>query len=168
MPTQPFSAHMMGIASGNQGILQTAYLMRELVDKYKTNPEIRATALELVQHLPQKDERNEIDALFRFVRDDIRYVKDIYDVETLHTPDWMLEIRQGDCDDKSLLLASLLESIGYRTEFKIAGYQGDDFQHVYVWVEGIGISCHLDPTEPERMGWEAPNATNWLYISSDR
>lgn len=152
------------LADGKRGILQTVKVMRDLVEQYKQDPQIRSTALSLVAMCPEKDPLAEIGAVFRFVRDSIRYTMDIYDVETLHTPDVVLEIGQGDCDDKSVLLASLLESIGYETAFKVTGYNGPDFEHVYVFVRGYGVAAHLDATEPEDMGWEAPGATVSMYV----
>ena len=161
---RPQWSRIINIADGERGILQTVSMMREIVGQYKTDAEVRGQALALVAHLPQKDEYGEIEAVFNFVRDHIRYVKDVYDVETIHTPDKMLEIQQGDCDDKCVLLASLLESIGYQTMFKVTGYDGPDFQHVYVFASGLTCAMHLDPTEPESAGWEAPNPTNFLYV----
>ena len=154
------------IAEGEAGILQTAQVMRNLVNEYKANPQIRELALSLVRHLPEKDALAEIDALFKYVRDCIRYVGDIYDVETLHTPVELLRVQQGDCDDKSTLLASMLESIGYETAFKLTGYNGREYEHVYVFVRSsiAGVALHLDPTMPEEMGWEAPNATIFKYV----
>ncbi len=154
---------MFTLAGGKAGILQTVSLMRQIVDRFKTDPQIRNLALGLVSFLPPKDELGEITALFKFVRDEIRYVKDVYEVETVHTPDQIIKIAQGDCDDKSVLLASLLESIGYKTYFKVTGYHGSEYEHVYVYVSGSNVALHLDATEPEAPGWEAPNATTWMY-----
>lgn len=152
------------LSEGPRGTLETASFMRELVNQYKVDPEIRGTAMSLVQALPDKDERSEVDAIFNFVRDGIRYLKDVWDVETLHSPPELLACGQGDCDDKSVLLAALLESIGYETLFKITGYDGPEFQHVYVIVRLNGVSIPLDPTEPEPAGWEAPGATAVMYV----
>lgn len=162
----PRSRHigMYAIADGKRGILQTVRLMRDLVAQYKTDPEIRSVALSLVAMVPEKDPMAEIGAVFRFVRDGIRYTMDVWDVETVHTPDMVLEYGQGDCDDKSVLLAALLESIGYETAFKVTGYDGPDFSHVYVFVRGYGVEMHLDATEPEPAGWEAPGATVAMYV----
>lgn len=158
------SASSYTIAEGRAGILQTAFMMRSMVHDYKKHPDIRMLALNLVGFLDQKDHEGEINTIFKFVRDEIRYVQDIYEVETLQTPDKTLEIGQGDCDDKSTLLASLLESVGFRTLFKLAGYHGSDFEHVYVYVEGAGIAIHLDATEPDNAGYEPPGATVSLYV----
>jgi len=162
---EPERIQFYTLAGGEAGIVQTAKMMRELVSAYKVNPEIRGLALSLVSNLPGKDEIAEIDTLFKFVRDRIRYVKDVYNVETLATPVKTLEIGQGDCDDKSTLLAALLESIGYQTMFKLASYSGDMFEHVYVFVCGLGIAIHLDPTEPEPAGYEPPGIRRFLYVS---
>lgn len=152
------------LKSGSAGVMQTARLMRELVGIYKMDPIIRNLALGLVQFHNEKDDIAEISAIFHFVRDQIRYVRDIYGVETLAIPTKTLELGQGDCDDKAVLLASLLEAIGYHTQFKLAGYHGKEFEHVYVYAAGNEIELHLDPTEPEDMGWEAPNPTISLYV----
>lgn len=159
------SACSYNIADGREGILQTVFIMRAMVTEFRINPQIRALALSLVEFLPQKDYLDEVDKLFHFVRDEIRYVQDIYEIETLSTPDKTIELGQGDCDDKSVLLATLLETLGFKTAFKITGYHGSAFEHVYVYVTVPNVgSLHLDATEPESMGYEPPNPTVALYV----
>lgn len=149
---------------GNPGIFQTADLMRQLVKKYKSHLEIRSLAANLVSFLPGKDELGEIEAIFCFVRDHIRYLKDISGVETLSTPDKTLELRQGDCDDQAVLLAALLESIGYQTGFKLTSYSSGQLEHVYVFVLLNGAMIFADPTEPYDLGVEAPGAIHEWYV----
>lgn len=93
---------------------------------------VRDLALQLVSGLRAKDYAGEVAALQRFVRDSIRYVRDIRGVETVQTPERTLALKQGDCDDKSTLLASLLESIGHRTRFEAIGFQPGQWSHVLV------------------------------------
>ncbi len=152
------------IPDGKQGIFDTVNLMIDIVDKYKTDSTVRNLALSLVQFLPSKDELGEVQTIFAWVQDNIRYVKDVNGVETVSTPDRTLEVMQGDCDDQSLLLACLLESIGHPTSFKIAGYSGDDFEHVYCVVFIKGDAIHMDSTEDEPLGWEPPNPTISAYL----
>jgi predicted transglutaminase-like cysteine proteinase len=158
------TSSVVALADGRAGILQTAGAMRELVNDYKKTLTIRNLALHLVQNLPAKDQLSEVEALFTFVQSSIRYVKDIYGVETLSSPDRTLESGQGDCDDQAVLLASLLEAIGYQTCFKLAGYSSTDFQHVYTCVFVNGDLINLDTTEPQPMGWEPPGALSSAYI----
>lgn len=134
--------------------------MSRLVKEGKKHPAIRDRAVSLTNSLPQKNWSGEIAALHRFVRDRIRYVKDVNGVETVHTADAVLRIGSGDCDDKSLLLASLLESIGHPTRFVAVGFRPDSFAHVFVQTRigrKPGKWVSLETTEPVGIGWEPPD-----------
>lgn len=106
--------------------------MSNIKKKYKATRVIRELALSLTGHLRQKDYWGEVAALHNWVKEEIRYIKDIHDVETIQTPIQTLRLRQGDCDDKSSLVASLLESIGHRTRFVAVGFTPDSLSHVFV------------------------------------
>lgn len=150
---------LMGIPSGKAGILETLKIMTRLVRQGKKSLVVRQTALHLIAGLDQKDWVGEVRALHAFVRDGIRYVHDITDVETVHTPEAVLELGQGDCDDKCVLLASLLESIGHPTRYVAVGFETpDSFEHVYVETR-IGDSwIGAETTEPVELGWKPPGA----------
>lgn len=121
------------LPEGEQGTAVTLRLMRSLVHRYKKAGEVRETALTLVAPVRQKDWVGEVNAIFEWVRDHIRYVRDIHGIETLQTPPVTMDVGTGDCDDKSTLLASLLESIGHPTRFVAAGYREPrNYSHVYV------------------------------------
>lgn len=131
--------------------------MANLVKRGKTNPAIRSKAVALVQNLRQKDRLGEIDAVFRFVRDGIRYVRDINNVETLHWPEQIMAQECGDCDDKVVLVNSLLQSIGHRTRFVAVGFRPGEFSHVFSDAEiAPNKWISLDATEPYPMGWRPP------------
>ena len=137
--------------------------MRDYVEKYKIAPEIRELSLSLVKHLPQKNFRAEVDALFKFVQNKIRYVKDIHDVETVQTPLKTLEYGQGDCDDKSTLLAAMLQSLGHPTRFHAMGFRPDNVSHVLLEVKRGNQWVALDATEPVSMGWLPPGIKTSIY-----
>jgi transglutaminase-like putative cysteine protease len=121
------------LPSGEAGTYATVRLMRRFVQQFKTSTQVRQEALALIQDLPQKDWYGEVEALFSWVRDHIRYVRDINGVETLQTPLVTMELGTGDCDDKASLLASLLESIGHPTRFVAVGFQHPrEYSHVYL------------------------------------
>lgn len=131
--------------------------MTGLVREFKKNPAIRYKALELTSNLKQKDYAGEIAALFEFVRDDIRYVRDIRNVETIQWPTQTMEQASGDCDDKVTLLASLLETIGHPTRFRVVGFtSADEYQHVYLETKLGPRWVSLETTENVPMGWEPP------------
>ena len=157
------------IPSGPAGTRQTLNIMRSLTRAGKKTPAVRQTAVVLTQGLPQKDYYSEILALYNFVRDRIRYVRDIRDVETLHTPELILQNKQGDCDDKSVLLASLLESLGHRTQFVAVGFQPNRYSHVLVEVFNTktGQWLPLETTEPVEPGWQPKNIRARMVVSND-
>ncbi len=133
--------------------------MRRLVNEHKTDPVVLQRAVSAVYTVPQKDELAEVDAIFRFVRDSIRYVRDIVGVETLCSPDKTLERRVGDCDDQATLLATMLEAVGYPTRFVVAAYRHPrELEHVYLQVFAAGEWIDADPTEPEPLGYAPPDA----------
>lgn len=149
---------LMGIPSGREGVAATLRLMSRLVEQGKKTPAVRSTALQLTRYLPQKDYRAEISALHAFVRDRIRYTRDIRNVETLHTAEQVLLQGQGDCDDKSILLASMLESIGHPTRFIAVAFKPGRFSHVLTEVRpgNSGPWIALETTEPVGVGWRPP------------
>lgn len=124
--------------------------------------EVRNKAVEIVtlSGLLQKDFESEARALLAFVRDQVRYVGDIDGVETLHDPVTILKMRAGDCDDKAILLASLLLAIGgdgiHRPRFVAVSLQPDRFSHVWVQDFVYGKWVDLEPTEPLDYGSRIP------------
>lgn len=164
-PNIQLSAMPRSYSNGLQGIFETVAVMRHLVNEYKTNPDVRQAATGIIFLTPEKDEYSEACTLFNYVRDHVRYLRDIANVETIVTPDKTLLLQVGDCDDQSTLLAALLESVGYETRFVVAGYNGDNVEHVYLqtYVNGDWVNC--DPTEPHYFGWAPPEPTI-IYVES--
>lgn len=153
------SGSVNAIPDGSPGIMATLSVMRQLVRRYRSDPQLRAVALNLLALTPEKNALAEVTTLFEFVRDRIRYTGDVLDTETLATPDKTLALRAGDCDDKSVLLATLLESVGYVTRFVVAGYNFPGvFEHVYVSAMlSDGSFIALDPSESAGAGFEPPD-----------
>lgn len=160
-----FESRLAAAPGGNAGTFHTVGLMRQLVRECRIDPAVMNMAIGIIHNVPAKDEYAEIEALFDFVLNHVRYVRDVAGLETLCDPRMTLQRLVGDCDDKSALLAALLESVGYPTRFVMAAYDGGDFSHVYlqVYVPFRDDWMDLDPTEHRRMGWAAPGATRfWI------
>lgn len=155
---------LMMIPSGKEGIIATLKIMRQCVRDGKKTLAIRVKAMELLQGIPPKHWGAEISALFYFVRDDVRFTRDIRGVETIQTPDKTLEFGQGDCDDKSTLLASLLESVGHPTRFVAVGFQPGEYEHVYVETRFGEGWLPLETTDPVEPGWYPPGVVSKLVI----
>lgn len=150
-PPQLPPGRKLQLASGAKGTAQTLALMAALVRHGKQQPEVRAQAQALVADLLQKDYRAEAERIHNFVRDEVRYTKDVRGIETLHTAPQLLRQRQGDCDDKTVLAASLLEAIGHKTRLVAVG-AGGVYRHVYPEVLIRGEWIAVETTEPWPLG----------------
>lgn len=134
--------------------------MAELIRQGRVALPVREMMKTLIRHFPQKDYMGEIKAAHAFVRDRVRYTRDIRTVETLHTAERLLSDRQGDCDDKSILVASLLESIGHQTQLIAIGPRKGAFSHVFAQVRNprqpdprqLDAWISLECTEPWPVG----------------
>jgi len=149
----PTTAQLALIPEGRAGVVETLRVMSRLVRDGKKNLAVRQRAMYLTRSCQQKDYACEVRSLHAFVRDEIRYVNDVRDVETVASPEKTLEFNAGDCDDKATLLAAMLESIGHPTRFIAIGFEPQVFEHVYVETK-IGASwIALETTEPVEAGW---------------
>lgn len=130
--------------------------MAKIVRREKRNIAIRQRALDLTRYVRQKNWLGEIHALFNFVQNEIRYVRDVRGVETVAAPTYTMSVGQGDCDDKCVLLASLLESIGHPARFVAVGFEPDSYSHVMVQSRHGPKWVWLETTEQVKMDWKPP------------
>ncbi len=160
------------LADGFRGTDQTVEIMRRLTTGAwgMRSPKIRALAINILREyrVPEKAYAAEADAIFRWVRDNIRYTKDVTAQETLCPPEEIaFNSRAGDCDDKAMLTAALLGSIGTQTRFKVMGVTPFQYSHVYLEALVNGHWIPMDPIMADNvttgmrakpMGWEAPKS----------
>jgi transglutaminase-like putative cysteine protease len=148
------------LPGGATGTSVTLNHMVKLARDGSKDPLVNQTANALVAGLPQYDRLGEIRALHAFVRDGIRYTNDPLDTELLRTPRAILEMKVGDCDDKSTLLASLLRAVGRPSRFVAIAMNGSDlYSHVLVqtpWNKGW---MSLETIKPVEAGWSPAGAT---------
>jgi Transglutaminase-like superfamily len=150
------------IPSGYAGTLRTAEQVKRLIRTGAKDFYVRQHAIDvlLACGVPPKDYLGEIAVLFHWVQANVRYTKDPYRVEVLHAPRRMLELRAGDCDDMTILLGSLLESIGHPVRLVLTGPDPQRprlFSHIYLEVNHHGRWIPCDATMPHPLGW-APRA----------
>lgn len=123
---------LKAIPPGRAGVRATLRAMAGLVQREQAEYELIRKARELVQHLPEKAWEAQARVIFFFVRDRVRYVHDPLYVETIAGPLETLKTRAGDCDDKSVLAAALLQAIGHPARFVAVAFDGNPFSHVFV------------------------------------
>lgn len=143
---------------GYLGTRRTVAHIKGLVRAGAKDFYVRQKAIDilLAGRVPSKDSLAEIASLFQWVQQNVRYTKDPFRVEALHSAPRMLELRAGDCDDMTILLGAMLESIGYPVRLVLAGPDPRRprlFTHIYLEVFYGGRWIPLDATMPFPMGW---------------
>ncbi|NJD06710.1 MAG: transglutaminase domain-containing protein [Methylococcaceae bacterium] len=149
---------ILTIPSGYRGTLAPLAQIADLVRRGAKDFAVRRQAVAILRNggVRAKDYLGEIKALFQWVQSHIRYTRDTFRVELLHSPRRMLELRAGDCDDMAVLLGAVLESVGHPVRLVITGRDPNRpelFSHIYVeaWHRDRWIA--LDATMPHPMGW---------------
>lgn len=171
------SAFMGSIPGGIAGVRSTLRLMVGIVRTFLKPPSTdaektaallaaRLLAQGLVQSCADKDYECEATKIQVFVRDKIRYTRDIRTAETLQYPDKTLLLASGDCDDKAILFCTLAECVGFETRFCAIGVSGGEFSHVsaQVMIPGAGwVNAETIPVDDVGtkvpLGWFPPDCT---------
>jgi hypothetical protein len=128
--------------------------------------EVRRIAAELTKGKTTREEK--LRALFEFVADDIRYVNYVSGEWWLpNRPQQLLARREGDCDDKAILLITLLRSVGIEAQevmvqTRMTGQPSvllsknaavPMFDHGIAFLPGPNGGQYLDATSPQsRLG----------------
>ncbi len=155
LPDMPQLSGTMGeLPGGSATIPATMAAMWKMIADGGSRLAVYTMARHLIQGLPQKAIRQEASALFDFVQNQIRYVRDPHQVEALQTPAATLQLKSGDCDDKTILLAALLLSIGIPVKLIVGGWEKGRYTHVWLRAQIRVNWIPMDPTEPRPMGWE--------------
>jgi transglutaminase-like putative cysteine protease len=83
----------------------------KLIGDYRTHPKIRELALTIIKSkVAPRDKKSQALAIGQWVQDNIYYVHEM--PERFQTPIETLRLAAGDCDDSTVLVCSLLETIG--------------------------------------------------------
>ncbi len=128
--------------------------------------QVRELAAKLTAGKASRDAR--LQAIFDFVADDIRYVNYVSGEWWLpNRPQQLLARREGDCDDKALLLITLLKAVGIDAQevmvqtrltaqpsiVRARGAAIPLFDHGIAFLPGAGGGAYLDATSPQsRLG----------------
>lgn len=162
-----YAAPPLGLPQVSLGFIPKGYLgtqttlkhIQALIRAGAKDFYVRQKAIDilLAKAVAPKDYLGEIKALFEWVQHNVRYTKDPFRVEVLHSARRLLELRAGDCDDMTILLGSMLEAIGHPVRLIIIGpdpRRPQLFSHIYLEAYYNGRWIPLDATMPHAMGWE--------------
>ncbi|HXH14320.1 MAG TPA: transglutaminase-like domain-containing protein [Alphaproteobacteria bacterium] len=161
-PLTPAHVFLGRIPKGYAGTQRTIEYIKALIRAGAKDFYVRQKAIDILleKGVAPKDYRGEIKALFEWVQRNVRYTKDPFRVEVLHSARRLLELRAGDCDDMTILLGSMLEAIGHPVRLILTGpdpLRPRLFSHIYLEAFHKGRWIPLDATMPYPMGW-APRA----------
>lgn len=147
------------IPSGLAGTDATVKKAISLVRLGLVDPRIRKTAIEIIQSagIDPADHFSAAKVLYSWIRSNVAFVNDPAGVETLQAPDLTLyKLRAGDCDDHSILLATLAGSIGISARFVTLGSNVDRFSHIYPELRIRGEWLPADTTSRSGFGKKPP------------
>ena len=149
------------VRRGAEGTLSTAKIIGQLIRAGAKDFYVRQKAIEVFRTygVRPKNIMGEACALFDFVKRNIRYTRDIFRVELLHSARRMLELCAGDCDDMTILLGAMLLSTGHPVRLVLAGFRKNRphvYSHIYPEVNVSGRWIAIDATMNKPMGWSPP------------
>jgi len=149
------------VPCGPRGTIASARLIAELIRRGSRDFYVRQKAIRIFREAgaPPKDRWAEVCALFHWVRGNVRYTRDIFRTELLHTARRMIELRAGDCDDMTILLGAMLISTGHPVRLALTGFRPNKpqgYSHIYPEVHVQGKWIALDATMDRPIGWAPP------------
>lgn len=157
-PIASYTAQIVAAPDGPARNFHTLALMREMVNQARIDPRVMTAAHSIIYLQRERDEVAEAKSLYEYVRDHVRYVRDVFGLETLAYPATTLQRLIGDCDDQTTLLCALAEASGYATRLVMAAYHSHEWEHVYCQIFANGQWWNADPIERGGyFGWAPPD-----------
>lgn len=138
------------LPAGDRGTRRTLEAMSALARQWAMQPIVRDAALAAIRgagaraHQPLAEAR----AIFRYVRDRVRFTQDPIGTEWVQSPRVTLETLSGDCDDMATLTAAMLRSVGIPSRFRAVAVDRSrprSFSHVLTIARLQGRDVALDP-----------------------
>lgn len=103
----------------NPTVYTTVGWMVRFAKQYSKDLNIRALVEKICANLESGDYSSEVLAIYYWCHQNIRYMRDIDNVEFLKTPAQVVATSTGDCDDMACLLAAMLIACGNQVRFVI-------------------------------------------------
>jgi hypothetical protein len=131
--TQPVRIEPLGF--GHIVTTNTMNRMRQIIIDSIHNYYVRMWAEKLIGYAT--DDYEKVESIYNFIVNHCRYVQDPIGLELLKTPIVSLETLEMyqspaiDCDDGTILIGSLVMSIGVPYALRAVGFNNDDYSHVY-------------------------------------
>jgi len=162
-------------ASEEMPIEERLASIQKLVHKSVQDPEMRKLALQITSRCPERDGQCEAKAVYDYVKQNVRYTGDVAPIrfpngevegiDLYQSARRTLEFGGGDCDDQSILVATLLALNGITPRLRVMKERkNEDWSHIYP-LGGLPKTAPtnwvaLDTTLPgnNEFGTEVPHA----------
>lgn len=147
----------------NPNLSDLTYWLRTYVEEGTIDPNVRLVAEQAIQNAQDRGDR--IEAIFDFVHDTFPYIEDPIDEELFRHPKLFAreylggQILGGDCDDHSMLTASMLRSIGIDARIILIDTDGDgrvDHAFAEALCPNLGWVSMDTATKGMPLGWTIP------------
>lgn len=118
------------------GVWQTLYIMKDYVNRYIFNKEIKDFVSKLILPISPNDEIEIAKVIFDYIKANMKYVRDINNVEELQNPYHIFRKlikgeAYGDCDDMAMISALMYKVVGFKTRFAVLSIGKDRvYNHV--------------------------------------
>jgi len=173
----------MPLRPGNAGVRDTLVVLATLVEKGRIDPEVHRRTWQLILPFQPREKRQQVENLFRFVqgqqkrapregsvftgpdpRRQFKWRSDPRGVELIYDARLVLHNKAGDCEELTMLLATMLTIAGFPTEFVVVSRRPDkQFHHIFVRIPFGARALYLDPSIPDPMGSVPSELTRtWL------
>lgn len=127
--------------------------LKKLVKEGGVSPVVRAQAQEVVSGVRDRDDYGEMKAIWRWVKEHIRFTGDPVGREMVTTPATLLRTRQEDCDGIAALTGAMMSSVGIRVSLCFwAPDRMSPFKHVLAagWCRRKRRWIPVDPSQKDR------------------
>jgi transglutaminase-like putative cysteine protease len=129
-------------ASEDMPIEERLASIQDLIYKSIQDPEMRKLALQITSHCPERDGECEAKAIYDYVKENVRYTGDvgairqpdgsIEGIDLYQSARRTLEFGGGDCDDQSILVATLLANNGITPRLRVMKESSnEDYSHIF-------------------------------------
>ena len=155
------------IGSDYTASLNTLQIMKKVIHESAKNPYVRRYA-EYITDSVSCCKFSQMDTILTFVQEHVKYISNPRYYQYIKTPSVLLkQIDQnlptaGACSDLTILLLSLLESIGFKTAIIAVSYEpSKKLQHVYGIAKNQSQWYPMDPTNSSApVGWQRAGITH--------
>ena len=155
------------VLPGAAGARQSLKIMRSIVLRYRTAPLMMSTARQIINlaGIRTRDYPAQVAAIFDWIQTHIAFARDPRGIDLYMTPDVLLHVGAGDCDDLAIFFATCLETLGHPTAFMAIQEPGSEtFNHVIALTRiGTKWIC-ADVTDGSHGVGYCPPAINTLVV----